>query len=84
MDPMQTERERARNIIRRHRVRDPVDQNIQYGALLIDRPPEIMMLTPDRQKHFVHVPLITGPRPSTSQLIGILLAKLATPFPDAS
>src|SRR5262245_48272851 len=41
-----------------------------------------MSLALDREKHFVHVPLITGPRPSTTQLIGIVLAKLAAPLAD--
>src|SRR5712692_9772394 len=33
----------------------------------------------DRQKHFVHLPLVTGPGAAT-ELISILLAKLATPL----
>jgi len=57
-----------------------VDQAIEHVAVLFHGPPQIVTFTLDRQKHFVHVPLITGPRPSATQLISILLAKLATPL----
>src|SRR5688500_2814972 len=59
-----------------------LDQDIQYMTVLIDRPPEIMALAADRERHLVQVPLIARPGTSTAQLIGVLLAKLATPFPD--
>src|SRR5262245_23200748 len=39
-----------------------------------------MTLALDRQKHFVEMPLVTGPRPSTTELIGIFLAKLTAPL----
>jgi len=40
------------------------------------------MLALDPQKHFIEVPLVTRPRPATTQLIGIVLTKRATPFAD--
>jgi hypothetical protein len=49
---------------------------------LIDGPPEIMPLTMNREEHLVEVPLVTWPRAPVPELIGIVLAKLATPFPD--
>jgi hypothetical protein len=35
-----------------------------------------MSLALDGQKHLIEVPLVTGPRPATTQVVGILLAKL--------
>jgi len=40
------------------------------------------MLTLDGQKYLIQVPLVARPRTATPQLISILLAKLATPFPN--
>ena len=51
-------------------------------AVLIDRPPEIMALTVDREKYLIEVPLIARPGTPTAQLIGVLLTKLAAPFTD--
>ena len=45
-----------------------------------DRPPEIMTFALDNEKHFVQVPLVTGPRTLAKELIRIRLAKLAAPF----
>jgi hypothetical protein len=47
---------------------------------LIDGPPEILPLTLDRQKHLIEMPLVTGPRPSPTQVIRIPLPKLAAPL----
>jgi hypothetical protein len=59
-----------------------LDQDIQYVPLLIDCPPEIMTLSLDRQKHFVHLPLVTRSRAATTKLLGLLVAKLAAPLAD--
>jgi hypothetical protein len=40
-----------------------------------------MALAFDRQKHFIHMLLVAKPRTPTTELIRILLAKFATPFP---
>jgi hypothetical protein len=36
----------------------------------------------DRQKYLIEVPFIAGPRTAATQLVGVLLAKRATPFAD--
>src|SRR5215813_7448585 len=55
-------------------------QDIQYVPLLINCPPQIVILTLDRQKHFIKVPIIAGPGTAATELIRILLAELATPL----
>ena len=40
------------------------------------------MLTLDRQKHLIQVPLVTWPGTAATELIGVLLPELATPFAD--
>jgi hypothetical protein len=45
---------------------------------LIDRPPQFVIISLERQKHLIEVLLITRPGTETLQLIGIRLAKLAT------
>jgi hypothetical protein len=55
-------------------------QDIEHPALLIDRPPKIMVLSLDRQTHPIHMPLVSGSGTATTQLIGIVLAKLPTPL----
>jgi hypothetical protein len=72
----------TKELLRGFLVPTALDQDIQDVALLIDRSPEIMTLTLDHQKHLVQVSLVTGPRPSPTQLIGISLTKLATPLAD--
>jgi hypothetical protein len=36
----------------------------------------------DLEEHFVEVPPVAGPRRSASQVVGVSLAKLETPFSD--
>jgi len=36
----------------------------------------------DRQNHLIHMTFVAGPRTAATELIGILLAKLPTPFPN--
>ena len=57
-------------------------QDIEHVPLLIDCPPQLGILTLDRQKHLIEVPLITRPGTAATELIGIRLATLATPFPN--
>jgi len=51
-------------------------------AVLIDRPPQIVMLTLNRQKHLIHMPLVAGPRTPATELIRILLTTLAAPLAE--
>jgi len=57
-----------------------LDQDIQDVALLIDRPPQIVTFALDRQKYFIHLPLVTRPGAAAPELIGIVLSELAAPL----
>ena len=49
--------------------------------MLIDRPPQVIGLTVDLQKHFVGEPLVSGTGTTATQLIGIGLPEPQTPLP---
>jgi hypothetical protein len=49
---------------------------------LIHSSPQIVILAFNSQKHFIHIPFVPGARTATTELVGILLAKLPTPFPN--
>jgi len=59
-----------------------LDQDVEHVVVLIDGPPQVMPLATDKQKHFVEMLFISGPRPPAAQLIGIVLAELETPLAD--
>ena len=75
--------ELAKELRGRFLVPTAVDQDIQHVALLIHRPPQILMLALDGQKHFIHLPLVAGPGTATTELIRILLPEFATPFANS-
>ena len=79
-DVGQAFKEFAEELLRGRLITAALDQDIQYVPVLIRRPPEIMTLALDGQKHLVHVPLIAWARAAATQLVGIVLAKLAAPF----
>ncbi len=74
--------ELAEELLRGPLIPAALDQDIQHVPGLIHRPPEIVTLALNRQKHLIHVPLVAGPSASAPELIGILLAKLAAPLAD--
>ena len=51
-------------------------------AVLIDRAPEAMVLTLDRQHDLVEMPFVAPSWPTLTQLIGILLAEPQRPLAD--
>ena len=57
-------------------------QDVEHHAILIYGPPQIMPFLVDREEHFIQMPLITRPGTPATQLVGVLLAKLATPPAD--
>jgi hypothetical protein len=59
-----------------------LDQDIEDSAVLIHGAPKIVPLPIDREKHLVAVSLVAWLGASALQLIGILLAKFATPRAD--
>jgi hypothetical protein len=50
-------------------------------AVLIHRAPEIVALAMDGAKDLIEMPSVTGLRTPMAELIGILVAEFATPFP---
>src|SRR3954468_21382301 len=36
-----------------------LDENVEHDPILVDRPPEPVLLSPDHQAHFVEVPLVS-------------------------
>jgi hypothetical protein len=72
----------AEEFLRRLLVPPALHQDIEHAPILIDRPPEIVPLTTNGEKHFIEMPLVTRLRPTTTQLIGILLAEFPAPLPD--
>ena len=57
-------------------------QDIEDMAVLIDRPPEVVPLTPNRQKDLIQMPLITSLGTPAPQLIGLRLPELPARLPD--
>ena len=39
-----------------------LDENVEHNPILVDGPPEPVLLAPDHQAHFVEVPYVDGPR----------------------
>jgi len=52
-----------------------LDQDIEDVPLLVHGPPEIVNRSPYRQKHFVHLPFVTGPGAAATELLGILVGQ---------
>ena len=70
----------AKELLRGLLVTAALDQDIKDVPVLIHRPPEILAFAFDCQKHFVHLPLVTGPGASATELIGIVLSEFTAPF----
>jgi len=81
-DVGQSFQEFAKELLCRSLVTPPLHQDIEHVPILIDCPPQIMVLAFDRQKHFIEVLLVSRLRAAATELISILLAKLATPLAD--
>src|SRR4029453_9452334 len=61
-------------------VAPPLDEDVQDIVVLIPRPPQVMALTMNGEKHFIQVAFIPGLRTPPPQPIGVVLPKLPTPF----
>src|SRR5262249_22204340 len=57
-------------------------QNIDYVAILIDRPPEILQLAVDSKEDFVQMPVVAEPASPSLELADIICAELLTPPPN--
>src|SRR3954469_5145975 len=58
-----------------------LDENVEHNPILVDRPPEPVLLSPDHQAHFVEVPLVTRTGQPAPDLVGEVLPELARPLP---
>jgi hypothetical protein len=57
------------------------NDDVEDNAMLVDGTPEIVLNSPDSDKHFVHVPLVSRPWPTTAQATGECLAEFIAPSP---
>jgi hypothetical protein len=71
----------AEESLRRLLVPVALDEHVQHVPVLIHSTPEVMPCPIDGEKHFVQVPLVTRPKTSTPELIGIRLPALPAPLP---
>jgi hypothetical protein len=55
-------------------------ENVQHLAILINRAPEIMAFSMNRDKHFINVPCVSQASLATSQLFGKEGAEFQTPL----
>src|SRR3954447_11582664 len=57
-----------------------LDENVEHEAVLVDRPPEPVLLAADHQAHFIEVPLVSRVWQLAADLVGEALAELARPL----
>ena len=70
----------TKELLRRPLVPAALYQDIQDVPVLINRPPQVVTLSFNSQKYFIKMPLVSGARAATPELIGVLLAKFAALF----
>src|SRR5690242_8897253 len=58
-----------------------LDQDIEHDPILVDRPPEPVLLSPDHQAHLIQVPFVARAWQPAPDLVGEGLAELARPLP---
>src|SRR4051812_45226975 len=58
-----------------------LDENVEHDPILIDSPPEPVLLAGDHQAHFVEMPLVARTGQTPPDLVGEGLAELAGPLP---
>jgi len=59
-----------------------LDENIQDVAILVDRPPQVMPLTVNGEKHLIQVPRVTWSGPPMPEFMGIGVTERAAPLPN--
>jgi hypothetical protein len=73
----------AEKLLRRMLIAAALHENVEHVILLIDGPPQVILLTMDRQADLVQMPFVARLRTPPSQPIGVILPKLQTPFADS-
>jgi hypothetical protein len=56
-------------------------QHVEHDAVLVDRPPQPVLLAGDGDHHLIEMPLITGTGQPAADLVGEGLAELECPLP---
>src|SRR3954471_8799264 len=58
-----------------------LDENVEHNPILVDSPPEPMLLAADHQAHLVEMPFVSRTGQPAPDLVGEALAELAPPLP---
>src|SRR5215831_18444260 len=70
----------AEELLRGLFIAPALHQNIEDIVVLVHRPPQVMPLTMNGEKHLIQVPLVTWLRATATHPIGVVLPKFPTPF----
>jgi hypothetical protein len=54
-------------------------EDVEHVAVLVDGPPQVLVLPVDLDEDLVQVPLVAGPWPTTAQSVRVGLAELGAP-----
>src|SRR4051794_17570988 len=71
----------AQQALGRPLVASALHQHVEHEAILVDRPPQPVLLAGDGDHHLVEVPRITGTGQPAADLVGERLAELERPLP---
>src|SRR3954471_16561380 len=58
-----------------------LDENVEHNPILVDSPPQPMLLAADHQAHLVEMPFVSRTGQPAPDLVGEALAELAPPLP---
>src|SRR4051794_6631310 len=73
--------ELAEQALGRPLVPPALDEDVEHGAVLVDGPPQPVLLAGDPDLDLVQVPLVAGPRQPAADLVRERLAELERPLP---
>jgi hypothetical protein len=66
-------RSRRTNFVAATAVQPRLDPNVEHGAVLVDRAPQVPLCAADRDEHLIEVPFVARPQTATPQLVRVLL-----------
>src|SRR6476469_582287 len=72
----------AEELLGGHRVSARLDQNVEHGAVLVDRAPQVPLCAVDLDEHLIQVPFVARPPTTTARLVSVLLPEPLAPGPD--
>ena len=76
---LQALEEFAEELLGGQRVSAWLDQDVEYGAVLVDRAPQVVDRAVDADEDLVEVPPVTGLGSAPAQLVGVGLPELGAP-----